>query len=325
MKSEEMRRILNDLGLGSKLKVISKETGVDYMFCCPYHGEKRPSCGISVEKQVGACFACGKTFHITELVMHVLDYSFQKAMDWLEERTNIDKKQSNKIYLRQFEDDIEKSDYEILPRIKLAPFKSGKVAPEYLLERGFTKDTLREFQVGWDSNLYRATIPVFDRLNNLQGFIGRAVVERDSTMYESLYGNTEKYHIYPPVKKSTILFPVNKLVETQEVILVEGTLDCLWMWQCGFKNTLSIITSTLHEYQVNLLEKLGIKSIVLALDNDDAGKRGIEKALKLLKGKFIVYGVDYVYKDPCDHSKEELEEIFSEKYLLGKKSLKKIS
>lgn len=124
VRSDDLIKILTDLGLSRRMKIINSTDDTNFMFCCPWHGEKRPSCGISLNKLRGGCFACGQSFHISQLVMHVKDFSFSKAMEWLEERVKIDKQQSNKVYLRQFEDMAEKEDYEIftMSHILLAVF-----------------------------------------------------------------------------------------------------------------------------------------------------------------------------------------------------------
>ena len=64
MTVEEMKNLCIDLGL-EKVTV----RGDNIMFCCPYHGERNPSCGIHAEKEVGGCFACG--------------YSCRKGSRWL--------------------------------------------------------------------------------------------------------------------------------------------------------------------------------------------------------------------------------------------------
>lgn len=323
MRANELEKILRELRLDTKMKKVSNNSDTNFMICCPFHGERRASCGISLNKLCGACFSCGQSFHLTELVMHVLGVPFFKAVDWLEERVKINKQSVNELKLRRFEDEVSNESYEILPNFKLAVYQSGKVMHNYLRERGFTPETVKVFKIGWDEDLNRITVPIFDANSNLQGFIGRTVFNESDKEYFPLYGNGAKYKLYPPLKKSFSLFPIHKLEIEDELILVEGTLDALWMHQNGFKNTLSIITANIASDQVKLIEKLGVKSIILALDNDSAGKSGIEKCIKAFKGDYKLYGVNYIGKDPCDHSKDELEEVFAGKYLLNKKVLKR--
>ena len=324
MRESELEKILRDLRLDSKMRKIHNNGDTNIMFNCPYHGERNPSCGISVQKEVGACFSCGKSFHIPDLVMHVLGISFNKAMDWLEERVKINKQAVNELRLRRFDEIVEKESYEILPRFKLAPYQSGKVYHSYLEKRGFSRETSKEFLLGWDSELSRITVPIFDIKNNLQGFIGRTVFNESDPEYFPLYGTSQRYRLYPPLKKSFSLFPIHKVELDDELILVEGTLDSIWMWQCGFRNVLSTITSHIAHEQIKIINNLGVRSIILALDNDKAGKDGMEKAIKELSGTCKLYTVEYTKKDPCDHTKEELMEIFRNKKLVCKKSLKRI-
>ena len=161
---DDMLRLCNELGL-QKIKV----RGDNVMFNCPYHGESNPSCGVSIEKEVGGCFACGQTFNLVQLVSHCRNWSLSESIEWLSSFLNRDfrkvAEKSDKflLYGESFEKD------KPLPITSLAPFRSGQISHPYLLKRGFWQQDFIDFKLGWDSVKKRITIPFFD--SNIHGFI----------------------------------------------------------------------------------------------------------------------------------------------------------
>jgi len=332
MDASKLEGLVRDLGF-DYVRVVSRQDDTNVMFCCPFHGERRPSCGISAEKEVGNCFACGQTFTIPYLVAYVKGISIIKAKDYLEEKFNINKKEfSTKKLLRRYGESADKEKRHVMPRIKLAPYKSGKVSHNYILSRGFTKDISQEFMLGWDNEKKRVTIPIFWEDNQLAGFLGRAVLEpkingSDNMQYKAIYGDSDKYLVYE-FQRSHVLFPVNRFVlpPNKEVNLVEGSLDAIWMYQQGFKNTLALLTSKMSAEQVEMMKKLGILRVNFFLDNDRAGENGKAQIYSLLKRDFVCYDVHYPEgkNDPQNLSKDEILNMIKNRTRYGALELKRI-
>ena len=319
-----MELLLRELGFNN-IRTISNSEDTNLMFCCPWHGERHPSCGISVNKEIGACFACGQSFTLPYLVSYVKDISMEKAKDWLEEEFNVERQTVNtKRRIRRIDDELATppEGRKELPNIKLAPFKSGKILHNYLLDRGFTAKTFKRFKFGWDSKKKRITIPIFWRDDVLAGFIERAVLEpkingKDNPQYKALYGEADKYLVAYEFEKSNILYPLNlfELPEDKVAIIVEGSLDAPWMHQLGFTNTLSILGSKMSAEQMGILYSLGVQKVVLMLDKDLAGEKGMEKAYEMLKGDFVCYRVNYPEgkNDPQELNRDDVASMLKNK------------
>lgn len=346
MNPAKLENLVRELGY-NHIRVVHNADDTNIMICCPWHGERNPSAGISAKKEIGGCFACDKTFFtLADLVSKTKEISIPAAQDWLEEKFNVSKREhERKSNRRRYDDNVcgqgDESEDTLdkrveLPYFKLAPFKSGKSVHDYILRRGFSKETCRDLQFGWDETKSRITIPIFWEDGTLCGLIGRSIVEaklKDGTpnpVYVKLYGNEDKYHVYPPMKKSHIMYPLHlagKVVrECKEVNLVEGSLDSAWMRQLGFTNTLSILGAKISKEQVILLKEMGISRINLLLDNDKAGFDGLEKAYKLMKRDFLLYRVTYPQgkKDPQELTADEIKLMLAERTLYGRKQLQKI-
>ena len=88
-------------------------------------------------------------------------------------------------------------------------------------------------------------------------------------------------------KKSQILFGLNENIETirntNEIILVEGYMDVIKLYNSGLRNSVSSMGTSLSEVQINKMWNYS-DIPVICFDGDQAGFNASKKiALKLLK------------------------------------------
>src|SRR3712207_9047843 len=76
MDRYKLKGVLREIGIGAGRYGEFKDSGDNVQFCCPFHGETRPSCGINVYNLTGKCFACGETFNLAKLVAFQLEYTY---------------------------------------------------------------------------------------------------------------------------------------------------------------------------------------------------------------------------------------------------------
>lgn len=361
MERQKMKALLCELGISGGKNGRFKNSGDNIQFCCPFHHETRPSAGIHIYNEYGECFACEERFNLKKLVAHCLDftvtyklsdgtketkYDYARAEEWLSEKYNVDKKEvyfkGNALIRVDEEEENDTPKRFELPKVRIAPFKSGKQTHNYFFDRGFTKETVSKFMVGWDADKMRITVPVFWQDGALCGVIGRAVLEMRLPsgepnpefyrVYKESEKNDVKYYIYDEFPVGDILFPLPqfKLIN-DTAIIVEGQYDCMWLHQNEHPNTLSSLGSKLvwnkrlqSSKQIDLLSSLGVKKVILMRDNDKAGIRGMEHDYKLLKNDFIVYGVTYPEgkNDPKELTGDEIDYMLDNKYLYGMTSNK---
>ena len=62
----------------------------------------------------------------------------------------------------------------------------------------------------------------------------------------------------------------NEILKYNEVIIVEGQLDCISLYRHGIKNVIAVGGSCISEQQLKDITKL-TKNLIFAFDNDDAG------------------------------------------------------
>ncbi len=107
-----------------------------------------------------------------------------------------------------------------------------------------------------------------------------------------------------------VLFPLDKLAPTSEVIIVEGLFDMLNLWQHGYRNTLCTFgTQSFGEKKVRLLDELGVTSVQIMMDGDSAGSLAAKKIKRLLeKNDFQTNIIQLAqYHDPGDLSPDEIK------------------
>ena len=112
----------------------------------------------------------------------------------------------------------------------------------------------------------------------------------------------------------------------KEVILVEGSLDAVWLHQQGFRNVLAILGSKISAEQISLLHTLGVKKINMFFDNDKAGFDGKQKLYKQCKRDFICYDVFYRegINDPAQLDSNEVMEMIHNRKSFASFSMKRL-
>lgn len=313
MRSDDLLSLIDCLGFRESeiRKTYTSDGDLNVMVCCPFHSERKPSCGISALKERGQCFSCGETFNIVKFTSACLEIPYNRAEEFLDEKFNVSFKRIEQYKISRYkENNLNKDRREFLNFYNLAPYKSGKIYHEYLKNRGISKETCKKFLIGWNNKTFRFTIPIFYLQNKLMGFLTRAALDRRDRDYNYIYGNSDTY-LVENFKRSSTLFPINFFPKKEKTaILVEGSFDAMRMHQLGFNNTLSLLTSKISRGQIELLDILGVRNVILFLDNDSAGLKGTEIIFNKLKGLFNVYCVDYTDSeegiDPAGLSLEEI-------------------
>jgi DNA primase len=111
-------------------------------------------------------------------------------------------------------------------------------------------------------------------------------------------------------KVGNILFPLDKVKNTNYIILVEGLFDMLNMWQLGYKNTLAIFgAQNFGRNKLDLVDKIGVNRVDIMMDPDAPGQMAAEKIQSLLDSKNIYSRIIKlpVGHDPGDITKDIAE------------------
>ncbi len=138
-----------------------KAAGLNFRALCPFHREKSPSFLVSPEKQIWHCFGCGKGGDIFSFVMEMEGLSFVEALRLLAPKAGVVLKRADPALASQRNRllDIVELSAKYYHKVLLES-PAAQAARNYLVERGLTEETIRNWQIGfspdsWDSlNLF---------------------------------------------------------------------------------------------------------------------------------------------------------------------------
>lgn len=134
-------------------------------------------------------------------------------------------------------------------------------ALDYLrIERGFTDETIKHFQLGYDSDKDAIAIPIFKRgelVNIKYRFLNptdaKYIGERNAECW--VYNDDG----------------IEVAKEKKGVLIVEGEFDCMACWQAGIKNVISPASGKdSYGTWIELLDH--VPRVYIAYDNDEAGR-----------------------------------------------------
>jgi DNA primase len=158
----------------------------------------------------------------------------------------------------------------------------SRLLSERLEKLGFTHDQLVETSISWrgkrggvfDFYHHRIMIPIHDRQGHIVGFGGRAFGD-DMPKYL----NSRESVLF---NKSALLYGLDKAFEAirkkRRVIVVEGYMDTLQLWQHGFDEAVACLGTALTSQHMRILANITTE-VYLIFDSDAAGVKAALRSL----------------------------------------------
>jgi DNA primase len=325
-------------------------TGKNFKALCPFHQEKTPSFFVSPEKNIWHCFGCGLGGDVIKFVMLYEHLEFPEALKFLAEKAGLqispitqrEQKEFNTLY----------EIYKLGTEFYKNNLKKNEVALNYLKSRGLKDETIDFFDLGFSpegdeltkfllknkyniNDIYKAGLtyktssglfkdkfqnriifPIANQIGKVVAFTGRILQDGSN----KITSDTPKYLNSPEsliFNKSKVLYGLDKakqfINEEKTVIIVEGQMDFLMLWQSGFKNVVAISGTGLTEEHLVRLKSLA-DTVLVSFDKDDAGIKALERSLSYFyRFDFFVKVLDLKnFKDPaevCQKSSQLMGEI----------------
>ncbi|MBE7022179.1 MAG: DNA primase [Ruminococcaceae bacterium] len=338
-----------------------KRNGTSYVGLCPFHKEKTPSFHVDEEKQLFYCFGCGAGGNIFDFVMRAENLDFVDALQFLAQRAGVTlvEEQGGSRADREEESQKRKRILE-MNRLAARHFyenlsKPGaEAALSYMQRRGLSKRTAIKFGVGfapeaWDDMLAylqaegytpeeivtaglavrnekgrvydkfrnRLMFPIIDVRGNVIAFGGRTLGDDQAKYMNS--PETPVFH------KGRHLFSLNLAKQSgmkEGLILVEGYMDVISLYQAGICNAVAGLGTALTEDQARLLKRYA-SQVYVCYDSDEAGQKAAQKAIALLtEAENTVKVISYKgAKDPDEYIQKKGVESFRALLAESKESL----
>lgn len=316
---EEIRNSANILDIISGYVQLRKR-GRNYIGLCPFHQEKTPSFTVSEEKQIFHCFGCGAGGNVYKFLMDFKSISFVEAVQEVADQTGIkinfeqDKFSSGENELEEYYE-INVAAAKFFSN-KLLNTAEGEFAREYFKNRRIKPQTQRVFGLGyaspeWENLLFflkenkidldkakhlglidqrndgtqydkfrgRIIFPIFSPNGRVVAFGGR-ILEKD--VKAAKYLNSPESSIYSKRRSLYGLYHSKEEIrKLNKVILVEGYMDLISLYQHGVKNVVASSGTSLTEEQAQLLSRF-TKNIIVLFDADEAGQKAALRSIEIL-------------------------------------------
>jgi len=313
----EIRNRLDILGVAEKYLQV-KRSGRSYVSLCPFHNDSKPSMHINPEKGIFKCFSCGAGGDLFKFVSEYEKISFSETVHQLADQCGIEIITHNN--KTSSEEEKRKAPFYKLNEIACDFFRAKLTdsITEYLTaKRQLSLQTIEEFSLGYSppspgkllqhckekgfndpeilkaSGLFssegelrerfrgRLMIPVQDVEGRIIAFGARAL-QADQ---QPKYLNSPETPIY---QKGEHLFCLDKAKahsrQERRVLLLEGYFDVIQAHQAGIKYAVASLGTALTSAQASLLYGASLsRLIILGFDNDQAGLRAIENALRVFQ------------------------------------------
>lgn len=318
-----------------------KKNGSSYTGLCPFHHEKSPSFHVSRDRQLYHCFGCNAGGNVIGFIERYQNLSFPDAVKTLAERIHYNLPEETYSPDYAYKAELRKKLYEVhkvAARFFYEQLNSaeGAHAMRYLEERKVLKSTRIKFGLGyspisrhalydhlksagysdevivksglvkrWDDGSFRdkfynrVMYPIIDVRGNIIAFGGRALSDVGAK-----YLNSPETEIF---KKDNNLYNLNlaRMARMRELILVEGYMDAISIYQAGFCNVVASLGTAFNAHHAKLF-KAYADSVILLFDSDSAGVNAVLKAMPYLNDAGINVKVAQVTeaKDPDEYIKK---------------------
>ncbi|MCU1791222.1 toprim domain-containing protein [Pectobacterium polaris] len=295
-------------------KVVKR--GKDFVVLCPFHQENTPSMVISPEKNLYHCFGCDAGGSVLDWVMKTEGLSLHRAVDKLRGElgsvpaaeplppvTDISNEQERQALLHRvvtfyhhtllntpdavaYLEKRRLNHPELVAAFKLgfanrtlgyrlppSKLKAGVTLRSQLQAVGVLRDSGHEHLAG------SVVVPVISLNGQVRELYGRKVGDR-------LRSGTP-LHLYLPGPHGGV-WNEQALVASKSVILCESLIDAMSFWVAGYRNvTAAYGVNGVTEEMRKAFIWHGVKQVLIAFDNDEAGNAGAIKLAASLAAEGI--------------------------------------
>ena len=280
---------------------LEKSKGRD-MYCCPFcdsgHGPNGTGAlKFYAKNKNWTCHKCGKSGDVIDLYMKKFSLSFVDAIREMGAKLGYELDAANGGHVDACPPPTPPYDGEVEQKDFKQYFKTCaerlEAARNYIESRGIRFDTAAQYGIGFDPNYRGSGIGRVIVPSNSQHYIARAIVKADRKVLN-------------PAGVPSGIFNANAITESRVVFVTEGVFDALSIIDNGQSaialNSTSNTGILVRQLEANLEKVRDLDlTLILCLDNDDAGKKATERLipeLDRLKVAWFKADVTGDHKDP---------------------------
>lgn len=342
-KDKNIQKLVDELDIVQVIGeyVVLKKAGANYKGLSPFKEENTPSFVVSPRKKIYKDFSTGDGGDVIKFYRKINNLSFYEAVNELARKYNISIKTFYEDSSRITENE---KYYEIMKQAQIYFSKNifnSSEALNYMGNRGYLEVDLRKFGIGFSENKWdgllsyltnkgyniddllelglviknengnifdyfrnRIIFPIYNDNMKIVGFGGRTINTDENT---PKYLNSPESKIFKKGKELFGLLNRGEQIRKRGVaILMEGYLDVLTAHKNGFEFAVASLGTAFTTEQAEYLKRYAT-NVIIAYDNDSAGKNATVKAANILKKydfNIRCLTIDGEVKDPDEYLKK---------------------
>jgi len=312
------------------VKLISKGKG--FTAKCPWHQDKDPSLSVDREKGLYHCFGCGESGDAFALVEKMKGVGFRDALKFLQSFAGSMPPASNpKAAAQKVESKAAEPAEDVHPELTLTTvtdhyhkrFRETAEGRAYLEKRGIkSPELMQRFKIGYaDGSILSMisngqkgklkvlgiltetgrelfggciTFPILDEADHSVGLYARRIEEKSKLR-----------HLYLPGRHHGV-FNRKASQAFNEIILTECIIDALSLICLGFENVQACYgVHGFTDEHLEILKADRVKTVVLAFDNDEPGRKASEELADRLSAEG--FSVKRLFPEAKDWNEDLLE------------------
>jgi DNA primase len=345
--------IIDDIMQNSRIEEVIgefvnlKRAGSNLKGLSPFTDEKTPSFVVSPAKQIFKCFSTSKGGSVVTFLMEKEHFSYPEALRWLADKYGIQIPEDEPATAEELAAITERESLHIINEFAKTHFMHNLLETEegaaiglsYFEERGFRKDIIQKFQLGYCLNVSddftkaaqkkgykldylekvglvkskddrhfdffrgRVMFPIHSVSGRVLGFGGRTLITDKKI---AKYFNSPESIIY---NKSEILYGLHfskgDIIKYDNCFLCEGYTDVISMFQAGIQNVVSSSGTSLTKDQIKLIRRY-TQNITILYDGDAAGIKASFRGIDLIleEGMNVKVVLFPEGEDPDSYSKK---------------------
>lgn len=256
---QQVANVLSQIGVD-----VVSETVTNYLALCPIHGNTdTPALSISKTEGVFMCWndSCGISGTLTDLVRRVTHKDeFQIIRLITKAKSGGGESLTNQVAKNLHETkDLVEFDQKFLDRMRTTLWTpEGKPGVDYMLSRGFTDYTLKDFDIGYSAKRNMIIVPMHSDKGMPLGFIGRKASHTDKTFKNS----------YKLPARETLWNLHRAKGAAESCIVVESSFDAMRVAQAGFPNVVASLGGYFNDARRAQLDRY-FSSIIVMTDDDE--------------------------------------------------------
>lgn len=293
-----------------------EQSGRNFKGKCPFHQDKTPSFYVYPTDNNFHCFGCGAHGDLINFFERQKNLGFQEAVRELANRVGLElpktSRSANFNATERRRQKVSKA-LEVTSKFFQRSLERHPDAQQYLHDRGLSSATIQQFELGFAPARYRAASLASDDITTEDLVHSGILIHRDEQKLYERFRNRIMFPIrdvkgqtiafggrtlvteqknqpkylnspeLPTFKKGSVLYGMyearsNKL-RLDNLLLVEGYMDVVMLWQHGVKNAVAPLGTALTEAQIELMKRV-VKEVIICFDGDEAGEIATWRAVQ---------------------------------------------